>query len=89
MVLCLDDAAMMRLAGQERVLALVPELARLGRYKRGCCGKADNRPQLLLAAKKAIAGLSNDRRSNLKALLGADTIAVRYMEGKHVVETRF
>ena len=84
----LEEGMLVGLANNHQFLSVFPFLSPLKRLttaRAGGCGKcstaAKERSQLMQSAKMAIVGLGNDKKKQMKRLMNAETIQIKYLSG--------
>lgn len=87
----MEDGMIIGLSNNHQFVTAFPflsPLTKLTKAKAGGCGKcnsaAKQRVQLLNSAKMAIIGLSQDKKDQMKKLMNADKIQVKYRSGKEI-----
>lgn len=92
----LEEGMIIGLANNQQFLSAFPfltPLKKLTTARAGGCGKcgtaAKQRGQLMQSAKMAIIGLGPDKKKQMKRLLNAETVQVRYRSGDEVRSHEF
>ena len=92
----MEDSMIIGLANNRQFITTFPflsTLTKLTKARAGGCGKcssaAKQRIQLLNSAKMAIIGLGQDKKDQMKKLMNAAKIQVKYRSGKEVKTHEF
>ena len=92
----MEEGMIIGLANNQQFVNAFPFLAplkRLTKARAGGCGKcssaAKQRSQLMQSAKMAIVGLGGDKKNQLKQLMNAEKIQVKYRSGKEIKTHEF
>jgi len=92
----MEDGMIIGLSNNHQFVTAFPFLAplkKLTKARVGGCGKcnsaAKQRVQLLNSAKMAIIGLGQDKKDQMKKLMNANKIQVKYLAGKEVKTHEF
>lgn len=92
----LEEGMIIGLANNNQFLTAFPFLSPLKKLttaRAGGCGKcgtaAKQRGQLMQSAKMAIIGLGGDKKKQLKRLLNAEKVQIRYRSGDEVKVNEF
>jgi hypothetical protein len=91
-----EDSMLIGLSNNHQFVAAFPflsPLTKLTKARAGGCGKcnsaAKRRIQLVNAAKMAIIGLDQSKKNQMKKLMNADKIQVKYRSGKEIKTHEF
>lgn len=90
-----DDAQLAGMAANPQFVSAFPFLASVaqaGKARGGCggCGRAArDRAQVYESAKAALANLGADGKRRLKQLLNAQSVRIRYVDGRRVMVKTF
>lgn len=92
----MEDGMLIGLANNQQFLSAFPFLTALKKLttaRAGGCGKcssaAKQRTQLMQSAKMAIVGLGQDKKKQMKRMMNAETIQVKYRSGSGIKSHEF